>query len=84
MRAIIFMPRYIAMSTCGVIFLWMLNADYGIINVTLRKMGLQGVPWLEDRRHGHGIRAGAYRLARRGLRHDDLSVGHAGHLPRLL
>lgn len=50
MRAIIFMPRYIAMSTCGVIFLWMLNADYGIINVTLRKMGLQGVPWLEDRR----------------------------------
>ena len=49
MRAIIFMPRYIAMSTCGIIFLWMLNTDYGIINIALRKMGLDGIPWLEDR-----------------------------------
>lgn len=49
MRAIIFMPRYIAMSTCGVIFLWMLNTDYGIVNVALKGLGLNPVPWLEKR-----------------------------------
>lgn len=49
MRAIIFMPRYIAMSTCGIIFLWMLNTDYGIINVTLKRLGFEAIPWLQDR-----------------------------------
>lgn len=49
MRAIIFMPRYIAMSTCGIFFLLILDTDYGIINVILKSMGLSPVPWLEDR-----------------------------------
>lgn len=49
MRAIVFMPRYIAMSTCGVIFLWMMNKDYGIINVALKGMGLAPVNWLGQR-----------------------------------
>ena len=46
MRAVIFMPRYVAMSTAGVIFVWMLNTDYGIINNVLDFLGAQRIPWL--------------------------------------
>lgn len=49
MRALIFMPRYIAMSTCGIIFLWMLNTDYGVVNQLLRMVGVdQNINWLGD------------------------------------
>lgn len=47
MRALIFMPRYIAMSTCGIIFLWMFNTDYGVINRLLEYIGVsQHINWL--------------------------------------
>ena len=49
MRALIFMPRYIAMSSCGIIFLWMLNTDYGVINQMLEVLGVtEHVNWLGD------------------------------------
>lgn len=49
MRALIFMPRYIAMSTCGIIFLWMFNTDYGVINRMLEWIGVsQHINWLGD------------------------------------
>ena len=49
MRALIFMPRYIAMSSCGIIFLWMLNTDYGVINQMLEVIGLsEHINWLGD------------------------------------
>ena len=49
MRALIFMPRYIAMSTCGIIFLWMFNTDYGVINRMLEWIGVQThINWLGD------------------------------------
>ena len=49
MRALIFMPRYIAMSSCGIIFLWMLNTDYGVINQLLEVIGLtEHINWLGD------------------------------------
>ena len=49
MRALIFMPRYIAMSSCGIIFLWMLNTDYGVINQLLEMIGVsQHINWLGD------------------------------------
>lgn len=49
MRALIFMPRYIAMSTCGIIFLWMFNTDYGVINRMLEWVGVQNhINWLGD------------------------------------
>ena len=47
--ALIFMPRYIAMSTCGIIFLWMFNTDYGVINRMLEWAGVQNhINWLGD------------------------------------
>lgn len=49
MRALIFMPRYIAMSSCGIIFLWMLNTDYGVINKMLEWVGVTNhINWLGD------------------------------------
>ena len=49
MRALIFMPRYIAMSSCGIIFLWMLNTDYGVINQLLEVVGVkEHINWLGD------------------------------------
>lgn len=47
MRALIFMPRYIAMSSCGIIFLWMLNTDYGVVNKLLEFVGVsKHIDWL--------------------------------------
>ena len=49
MRALIFMPRYIAMSSCGIIFLWMLNTDYGVINQLLEVVGVtEHINWLGE------------------------------------
>ena len=49
MRALIFMPRYIAMSSCGIIFLWMLNTDYGVINQMLEWVGVsEHINWLGE------------------------------------
>ena len=49
MRAVVFVPRYVAMSSCAVVFLWILNTDYGILNHLLRSVGLQPVDWLNQR-----------------------------------
>ena len=49
MRALIFMPRYIAMSSYGIIFLWMLNTDYGVVNQMLEVLGItEHINWLGD------------------------------------
>ena len=37
------------MSTCGIIFLWMFNTDYGVINRMLEWVGVQNhINWLGD------------------------------------
>lgn len=48
MRAIIFVPKYVAMSSCAVVFLWILNTDYGVLNYLLKLVGLQPVDWLNQ------------------------------------
>ena len=48
MRAIIFVPKYVAMSSCAVVFLWILNTDYGVLNYALKAIGLQPVDWLNQ------------------------------------
>lgn len=35
MRAIVFMPRYIAVATSAVVFIWILHGNYGILNYVL-------------------------------------------------
>ena len=56
-RAIVFMPKYIAVSTSAVVFIWILYAPMaggagaqndGILNFALSRFGIQGPRWLID------------------------------------
>lgn len=46
MRSIVFMPRYIGMSTAGIVFSWILNGKYGVLNYALGVFGFKGQDWL--------------------------------------
>ena len=48
MRAIIFVPKYVAMSSCAVVFLWILNTDFGVLNYLLGLIGIKPVDWLNQ------------------------------------
>ena len=48
MRAIIFIPKYVAMSSCAVVFLWILNTDFGVLNYLLGLVGIPPVDWLNS------------------------------------
>ena len=56
-RAIVFMPKYIAVSTSAIVFMWILFAPAagnsgsqadGILNFALSRFGIQGPRWLLD------------------------------------
>jgi multiple sugar transport system permease protein/sn-glycerol 3-phosphate transport system permease protein len=49
MRAVVFMPRYVAMSSAAVIYLWLMNNNNGILNYFLEFLGLPRVNWLGQR-----------------------------------
>jgi len=49
MRALVFLPKYIAMSSAAVIFLWILNTDNGILNYFITRIGGSKVNWLGDK-----------------------------------
>ena len=49
MRAVVFVPHYVAMSSAAVVFLWILNTDTGILNYLLERVGLPAVDWLGSR-----------------------------------
>lgn len=49
MRAIVFMPKYVAMSSAAVVFLWILNTDGGILNYFFSLFGIPKVDWLGNR-----------------------------------
>lgn len=56
MRAIVFMPKYIAVSTSATVFMWILHstgatgigASQGILNYALSLFGIEGPHWLID------------------------------------
>jgi ABC-type sugar transport system permease subunit len=49
MRAVVFLPKYVAMSSAAVVFIWILNQDNGILNFFLAKLGGTKVNWLGDK-----------------------------------
>lgn len=49
MRAFVFMPRYVAMSSAAVIYLWLLNTEYGVVNYLLKLIHLTPVDWLNQK-----------------------------------
>jgi len=46
MRAVVFMPKYIAVATSAVVFIWILHGNYGILNYALSLFGIKGPNWL--------------------------------------
>ncbi len=48
MRAAVFLPKYVAMSTSAMIFLFLMNENFGVINYMLGQLGLEKVKWLTD------------------------------------
>jgi multiple sugar transport system permease protein/sn-glycerol 3-phosphate transport system permease protein len=46
MRSVVFMPKYIAISTSAIVFSWILNGDYGILNYVLQLFGIGKIDWL--------------------------------------
>lgn len=49
MRAIVFVPKYVAMSSAAVVYLWILNTDTGVLNYLLGLVGIPAVDWLGQR-----------------------------------
>jgi multiple sugar transport system permease protein len=47
-RALIFVPLIIAPVAAAAVWRWMLNVDFGIVNMALRGMGLSAVDFLKD------------------------------------
>ena len=46
LKAFAFLPRYISISTAGVVFLWMLNTNSGILNRIIEQYGGDKIDWL--------------------------------------
>lgn len=48
MRSIVFMPKYIGMSTAGIVYVWILNHQHGILNYILNTFGFKSINWLGE------------------------------------
>ncbi|TBL81762.1 carbohydrate ABC transporter permease [Paenibacillus thalictri] len=48
MRAVIFMPHYISMVIVSMIFLWIFNGQYGLLNELLKIFGMEPIHWLTN------------------------------------
>lgn len=49
MRALVFMPKYVAMSSAAVIYMWLLNTEYGVVNYILSLFNIAPVDWLNQK-----------------------------------
>ena len=47
-RTVFFSPVVTSLVAAGLIWVWLLNKDYGIINTLLVKFGGEKIPWLVD------------------------------------
>lgn len=50
LRAIVFLPTVVSYVAIAVVWQWMFNVDFGLLNVLVRAMQLPGVDWLGDPR----------------------------------
>lgn len=48
MRSLLYMPHYIGMSSIALIFMWMVNENFGVINYLLGKVGVDAIHWLSN------------------------------------
>ena len=47
-RAIFYIPAIVSGVAISIIFGWLLNSNYGVINYLLSKVGIKGPMWLVD------------------------------------
>lgn len=47
-RTIFFTPVVTSLVAAGLVFVWLLNYDFGILNRMLQKLGFAKIPWLVD------------------------------------
>lgn len=47
-RGIYFLPNVTSMVTVAFVWEWLLNPEYGLLNASLRTMGIEGPGWLSD------------------------------------
>jgi len=47
-RTIFFIPSLVPMVSLAMLWLWILNGDYGVINTALAGVGIKGPNWLSD------------------------------------
>jgi len=47
-RTLFFVPSVIPIVAASVLWVWLYNGEYGLINHMLRKIGLPGLSWLQD------------------------------------
>ncbi|MFD0681785.1 MULTISPECIES: carbohydrate ABC transporter permease [unclassified Paenibacillus] len=50
LRMVIFMPHYISMVIVSMIFIWIFNGQYGLMNELLKMLGIEPVLWLTNTR----------------------------------
>lgn len=50
-RTVFFAPVVMSLVAAGLIFVWLLNYDYGIMNLLLEQMGQEKIPWLTSERY---------------------------------
>lgn len=48
MRGIVFMPHYISMVVAAMVFTWIYNGQYGLLNSLLNAFGFDSVGWLVE------------------------------------
>jgi len=49
-RTLFFMPSLVPLVSAVVLWLWLLNPDWGIVNSALRNIGIRAPAWFADRR----------------------------------
>ncbi len=47
-RTIFFAPVVTSLVAAGLVFVWLLNYDFGVLNLMLEKFGFAKIPWLVD------------------------------------
>ena len=46
MRTLVILPKYITVSASAMVFLWIYNESYGVLNVVYKALGLTPINWL--------------------------------------
>lgn len=47
-RTLFYLPSVVPVVASAMLFLWVLNPEYGLLNIALRAIGIQGPSWLSD------------------------------------